>query len=315
MQQTQLGSTGIAIAPLAFGANVFGWTVDEAASFSLLDALVERGIDFIDTADIYSSWKPGNTGGDSETIIGKWLARSGKRDRIVLSTKVGMWQARPGLSATNIATAVEESLVRLKTDYVDVCFAHIDDASVDFDETLGAFDKLVSSGKVKVIGASNYGAARTSEAIATSRRLGLATYQVLQPEYNLMERVAYETGLEPMVLEEGLGVLSYYSLASGFLSGKYRTAADLSGSARKGRVQAYMTPRGSDVLAALDRISAARGISMAAVALAWVMSRKSITAPIASATSIAQLDELLVATDTRLSAEEVQVLDLASRVL
>jgi aryl-alcohol dehydrogenase-like predicted oxidoreductase len=303
----------LSIAPLAFGGNVFGWSVDEKRSFELLDAFVDAGGNLIDTADVYSAWVSGNRGGESEAIIGNWLKQSGKRDQVVIATKVAKWAEHPGLSPANIHQAVDGSLKRLQTDHIDLYQAHEDDASVPLAETLGAFARLIESGKVRVIGASNYGAARFADALAVSKQHNLPRYESLQPEYNLVSRDGYEKELEPLIRAENIGVISYYALASGFLSGKYRSEADLArSSARGGSVKKYLNPRGLQVLAALDAIAAAHHATPAQVALAWLIARPGITAPIASATSVEQLHELLGATSLQLSPDEIAQLDLVS---
>ena len=313
MHKRPLGKSSLSVAPLAFGGNVFGWSVDEKRSFELLDAFVDAGGNLIDTADVYSAWVPGNHGGESETIIGNWLKQSGKRDQVVLATKVAKWAEHPGLSPANIHQAVDGSLKRLQTDHIDLYQAHEDDASVPLAETLGAFARLIESGKVRVIGASNYGAARFADALAVSKQHNLPRYESLQPEYNLVSRDSYEKELEPLIRAENIGVISYYALASGFLSGKYRSEADLArSSARGGSVKKYLNPRGLQVLAALDAIAAAHHATPAQVALAWLIARPGITAPIASATSVEQLHELLDATSLQLSPDEIAQLDLVS---
>ncbi|MBV4413903.1 aldo/keto reductase [Enterobacteriaceae bacterium YMB-R22] len=312
----ELGKSGIQVPKLTFGGNVFGWTVDEKQSFSLLDALVERGLWFIDTADVYSRWAAGNQGGESETIIGKWLRRSGKRDCIVLATKVGMEMSpgKSGLKRHYIRQAVEESLRRLKTDYLDLYQAHCDDEDTPLAETLAAFNTLIKEGKVRAIGASNYSAARFQEALDISRRDGLARYESLQPQYNLYDRKEYEAGLEKAAIRAKVGVISYYSLASGFLSGKYRSKADAGKSARGEKVVTqYVNPRGMAILDALDAVAKARQATPAQVALAWLMARPGITAPIASATTLAQVDDLADATGLNLTQEDIDKLDAASR--
>jgi aryl-alcohol dehydrogenase-like predicted oxidoreductase len=313
MQTRPLGKSSLSIAPLVFGGNVFGWSVDEKRSFELLDAFVEAGGNLIDTADVYSSWVPGNQGGESETIIGRWLQHSGKRDRVLLATKVAKWARQPGLSPVNIQQAVDGSLRRLQTDHIDLYQAHEDDASVPLAETLGAFARLIEQGKVRVIGASNYSAERLAEALKVSREHGLPRYESLQPEYNLVSRAGYERELEPLIRREQLGVICYYALASGFLTGKYRSVADLARSrARGGAVKKYLDPRGLQVLAALDAVAEAHHATPAQVALAWLMARPGITAPIASATSVEQLAELVGATRLALTDDEIARLDLAS---
>ena len=313
MQKRPLGKSSLSVAPLAFGGNVFGWSADEKRSFELLDAFVDGGGNLIDTADVYSAWVPGNRGGESETIIGKWLKQSGKRDQVVIATKVAKWAEHPGLSPANIHQAVDGSLQRLQTDYIDLYQAHEDDASVPLVETLGAFARLIEAGKVRVIGASNYGAARFADALAVSKQHGLPRYESLQPEYNLVSRAGYEAELEPLIRRENVGVINYYALASGFLSGKYRSEADLArSSARGSSVKKYLNPQGLQVLAALDAIAAAHQATPAQVALAWLMARPGITAPIASATSVEQLHELLGATSLQLRHDEIAQLDSVS---
>lgn len=313
MQQRSLGGTSLSIAPLAFGSNVFGWTVDEPRAFELLDAFVDGGGNLIDTADVYPAWVPGNHGGESETIIGKWLRRSGKRDQVVIASKVGKWTRHRGLAPVNLQQAVEGSLQRLQTDHIDLYFAHEDDASVLLADTLGGFARLIEQGKVRAIGASNYSAERFADALAVSKQHNLPRYDVLQPEYNLVSRRGYEAELEPLIRRENIGVICYYALASGFLSGKYRQAADLAGHpARSGGVRAHLNPRGLGVLATLDAVAAAHHATPAQVALAWLMARPGISAPIASATSVTQLNELLGALQLSLRADEIAALDQAS---
>ena len=313
MHKRPLGQSSLSVAPLAFGGNVFGWSVDEKHSFELLDAFVDAGGNLIDTADVYSAWVPGNRGGESETIIGKWLKRSGKREQVLIATKVAKWTEQPGLSPVNIQQAVEGSLQRLQCDHIDLYQAHEDDASVPLAETLGAFARLIEAGKVRVIGASNYAADRFADALAVSKQHGMPRYESLQPEYNLVSRTGYEKELEPLIRAEHIGVISYYALASGFLSGKYRSAADLSKStARGGAVKKFLNPHGLQVLAALDAVAAAHQATPAQVALAWLIARPGLTAPIVSATSVEQLHELLGATSLQLTHDEIARLDLAS---
>jgi len=312
MQRRRIGRSELQVAPLMFGGNVFGWTADEATSFSILDAFVDAGLDFIDTADVYSAWAPGNQGGESETVIGKWFRQSGKRDKIVLATKVAKHPQRKGLSAANIQAAVEDSLRRLQTDYIDVYFSHEDDTETPLAETLGAYQRLIEAGKVRVIGASNYSGARVDEALAISRQHGLPEYQVLQPEYNLYDRAEYETDIEPVAVAHQLGVVVYWSLASGFLSGKYRSQEDLANKARGSRVEKYLNPRGLQILTALDRVAARHGSTPASVALAWLIARPSVTAPIASATSLQQLESLVAAVHLTLTSTDIRELDDAS---
>jgi aryl-alcohol dehydrogenase-like predicted oxidoreductase len=313
VQKRPLGNSPLSIAPLAFGGNVFGWSVDEKRSFELLDAFVAAGGNLIDTADVYSAWVPGNRGGESETIIGRWLKQSGKREQVVVATKVGKWAEQPGLSPVNIRQAVDGSLKRLQVDCIDLYQAHEDDAGVPLEETLDAFGRLIDQGKVRAIGASNYGAARFADALAVSKRHGLPRYESLQPEYNLVSRVAYEKELEPLARSENVGVISYYALASGFLSGKYRSAADLAKSAaRGGAVKKFLNPHGLQVLAALDEVAAGHRATPAQVALAWLIARPGLTAPIVSATSVEQLHELFGATALQLGPDEIAQLDRAS---
>ena len=309
-----LGRSGLQVSPICFGGNVFGWTADEATSFSLLDAWVDAGMNFVDTADVYSRWVPGHTGGESETIIGKWLARSGKRDKIVLATKVGkpMGDAKVGLAPAYIRSAVEASLKRLQTDVIDLYQSHDDDATVPLADTLGAYAELIEAGKVRAIGASNFSAPRLAEALAVSAKLGLPRYESLQPLYNLVERPAYEAELEAVCVQNGLGVINFFALASGFLSGKYRSEADLGKSARGQGVKKYLNPKGLAVLDALDAVSERLNATPAQVALAWQIARPGITAPIASATSLAQLEGLVAAARLKLDTDAIRAIDAAS---
>jgi aryl-alcohol dehydrogenase-like predicted oxidoreductase len=312
MQRNTIGTSNLQVAPLVFGANVFGWTTDERTSFSLLDTCVDQGLNFVDTADSYSHWAEGNQGGESETIIGKWFKQSGKRDKIVLATKVGMWKTRPGLSAANIEAAINDSLRRLQTDYIDVYFSHLDDDKTPFEETLGAYQKLVKAGKVRLIGASNFTGARLEAALKASKELGLPAYQVLQPEYNLYDREGYETDLEPVAQAHKLAVLTYFSLASGFLSGKYRSKADAATGARSSLVDKYFNDRGVRIIDALVEVAKRNDTTPATVALAWIIARPSVTAPIASATSVEQLESLTAATRLQLSSVDLKLLTEAS---
>lgn len=314
-EKRQLGRSGIHVPLLTFGGNVFGWTIDEKTSCSLLDALLDNGLNFIDTADVYSRWAPGNAGGESETIIGNWLKHSGKRDQIILASKVGMdmGDGKSGLAAKYIRQAVEASLQRLQTDYIDLYQAHRDDEDTPLQETLSAFDALVREGKVRAIGASNYSAERLNEALQVSADRGLVRYETLQPEYNLYDRACYETGLEQVALENELGVINYYSLASGFLSGKYRSKDDAAKSARgQGVVDKYLNERGLKIVNALVQVAEVYQASPTQVALAWQIARPGITAPIVSATSLAQVDELAKAARLRLKDEDVRLLSQAS---
>ncbi|QQP94878.1 aldo/keto reductase [Lysobacter enzymogenes] len=314
MKMRPLGRSSLSVAPLAFGGNVLGWSADEATGFALLDAFIEAGFALVDTADAYSAWVPGNQGGESERIIGRWLAQGGgRRERIVVATKVGKWAPRRGLAPATIQAAVEDSLRRLGTDTIDLYQAHADDPSVPLEDTLGAFARLIEQGKVRAIGASNYSATRLAQALEVSQRHGLPRYETLQPQYNLCDRAGFEAELEPLARERGLGVIGYYSLASGFLTGKYRGRDDLGKSAaRGGAVARYLDARGLRILAALDAVAAGHGATPAQVALAWLMARPSVTAPIAGATSVAQLQELMAAARLRLAVDEIAALDAAS---
>ena len=314
MESRPLGRSGLLVAPLAFGGNVFGWTVDERTSFALLDAFVDAGFNLIDTADVYSRWVPGHAGGESETIIGRWLQASGKRSRIVLATKAGMEMGpgQSGLSRRYLRSAVEASLRRLQTDHIDLYQSHEDDPATPMEETLAAYAELIREGKVRAIGASNFSAARLALALATSKRLGLPRYESLQPQYNLYDRAAYEAELEPLCRAEGLGVIPYYGLAKGFLTGKYRSAADIGQSPRGAGVKGYLNARGMRILAALDAEAAESRSTPAQVALAWQMARPGLTAPIASATSLAQWQEIKGAASLELSAAAIARLDAAS---
>lgn len=315
MNLRPLGRSGLQVSPLCFGGNVFGWTADEATSFSLLDAWLDAGFNFIDTADVYSRWVPGHTGGESETVIGRWLAQSGRRDRIVLATKVGkdMGDGKVGLRPEYIRQAVEASLKRLQTDHIDLYQSHDDDASVPLADTLGAYDDLIKAGKVRAIGASNFTAARLAEALATSEQLGIARYESLQPLFNLYDRAVFEKELQPLCMDKGVGVINFYALAAGFLTGKYRTEADAGKSARgKNTTAKYLNERGLRILAALDTVAARLGATPGQIAVAWQIVQPGITAPIASATSLAQLQDLVKATQLTLDAEALATLDAAS---
>ncbi|MEB0261868.1 MULTISPECIES: aldo/keto reductase [unclassified Mucilaginibacter] len=314
MEKRELGKSGIAVHPFCFGGNVFGWTADQKTSFTLLDAFVDAGFDFVDTADVYSKWVPGNTGGESETIIGKWLKQGGKRDKIILATKVGkpMGDDKKGLSKAYITQAVEASLKRLQTDYIDLYQSHDDDQDTPLAESLETFDDLIKQGKVRAIGASNYAADRFKEALQVSKENGFARYETLQPEYNLYDREDYEYKYESLCRESNIGVITYYSLASGFLTGKYRSEADLNKSQRGGGVKKYLNGRGYKILATLDKVAEKYDATPAAVSLAWVMARPGITAPIASATSVQQTNDLAKAAQLNLSGEAVELLTTAS---
>jgi len=315
MANSPLGRSPLRVSPLCFGGNVFGWTADERTSFELLEAWVDAGFNFIDTADVYSTWGPGHAGGESETVIGKWLRASGKRDRVVIATKVGMDMGggRVGLKPARIRQAVEASLARLQVDCIDLYQAHKDDPDTPLEDTLETFAALIRQGKVRAIGASNYTAPRLRQALEASQRLGLPRFESLQPLYNLYDRAAFESELRPLCQAEGLGVLSYYALAAGFLTGKYRIPEDAGKSARGANTtRKYLNPRGLRILAALDEVAARLGRTPAQVALAWVMAQPGVTAPLVSATSLAQLQELLEAARLPLDADSLAVLDRAS---
>jgi len=308
-----LGRSGLATPRLVLGGNVFGWTVEGADAFAILDRFAAAGGTMIDTADAYSAWVPGHRGGESERLIGEWLKRRGRRDDVLIATKVGMLPGEGGdkLEPARIAAAAEASLARLGT-HIDLYYAHQDDQATPLADSLGAFDALVRAGKVRAVGASNYSAARLAEALAISEREGLARYEVLQPEYNLMARDKFEGALQALCIERGLGVLPYFGLASGFLTGKYRSAADKARSIRGGRMDAYLNERGFRVLAALDEVAAEAGATPAQVALAWLAAKPGVTAPIASATSLEQLEELLGVLTLELSGGQIERLDTAS---
>ena len=315
MQLRPLGHTGLQIAPIVFGGNVFGWTADEQRSFALLDAFVDAGFNAIDTADVYSRWVPGHHGGESEAIIGKWLkANPSRRSQVLLLTKVGsdMGDEHKGLGKLWIERAVEDSLRRLNTDVIDLYQAHRPDPETSYEETLDTFDRLVKAGKIRAFGCSNFDARQLAEAQDSARINNLPAYQTLQPEYNLHDRDAYDGPLRDLALQLGLGVIPYFSLASGFLTGKYRTEADLGQSPRGGGVKKYLTPRGLRILGALDQVSQRHGTQPAVVALAWLIGREGVTAPIASATSVEQLKSFSDAAALVLSENDRAVLDQAS---
>jgi aryl-alcohol dehydrogenase-like predicted oxidoreductase len=314
MTGRRLGRSGITIAPLVFGGNVFGWTADKETSFAMLDRFADAGFNAIDTADVYSAWAAGNRGGESESIIGEWMSSRGRRDRTVVITKVGseMGPGKKGLSGAYIADAIDASLRRLQTDYVDVYLTHWPDPSVPYEETLRAFQKLTDAGKVREIGASNLDATQLRAALDIASEEGLAHYAVLQPEYNLYDRFGFEGALRDLTMSEGVDVIAYYSLAKGFLSGKYRSAADLGQSPRGAAVGRYFNERGDRVLAALDTVAAAHQARPAEVALAWVMAQPGVTAPIASATSVEQIESLIRSATLSLSPAEIAQLNQAS---
>lgn len=314
MDKRALGTSGITMAPLALGGNVFGWTADEATSFSIIDAFVARGFSLIDTADVYSIWVPGHAGGESERVIGAWLKRGGRRDAVHIATKVGMDMKAggKGLSRAHIIASAEASLKRLGTDHIDLYQAHIDDNTVPFEETLEAFASLIAAGKVRAVGASNFTAPRLAEALAAADAAGLPRFGVLQPNYSLVERALFEGALQQLCIAQDIGVIPFYPLASGFLTGKYRRPEDLEGRERGSRVAHYLDPRGLDLLAEMDAIAARLGATLAQVALAWLLSRPGVTAPIVSATSLAQLEDVMAAPDVALDAAALSRLDRAS---
>jgi aryl-alcohol dehydrogenase-like predicted oxidoreductase len=315
MSLRPLGRSSLLVSPLCFGGNVFGWTADEKTSFSLLDAWLDAGFNFVDTADVYSRWAPGHVGGESETVIGKWLQQSGKRNKVVLATKVGMdmGDGKVGLKPAYIRQAVEDSLRRLQTDHIDLYQAHKDDEDTPLEDTLEAFAKLIQEGKVRVIGASNYSAARLQQALETSKRLGIPRYETLQPLYNLYDRATFESELQPLCVRESVGVINFYALAAGFLTGKYRSAEDAGKSPRgAGTTRKYLNERGLRILAALDEAAKRTGSTPGRVAIAWLMTRPAVVSPIASATSMAQLQDLVEAARQPLDEATLAALDAAS---
>ena len=316
MQKRRLGRTGLEIAPLVFGGNVFGWTADAKTSFALLDRFVEAGFNTIDTADVYSAWASGNKGGESETIIGDWMKSRGNRAKVIVVTKVGspMGPGKKGLKAAYIADAVEASLRRLQTDHIDLYLSHWPDPETPYEETLGAYRDLVRQGKVRFVGASNLDAKQLSASLDVAKAKTLPRYDVLQPEYNLYDRASFDGPLRDLCIAEEIGVITYFSLAKGFLSGKYRGEADLAQSPRGGAVKAYLNPRGARVLGALDAVAGRLGAKPAEVALAWLIGRPGVTAPIASATSPAQLESLIKAASLKLDAADFSALDAASEL-
>jgi aryl-alcohol dehydrogenase-like predicted oxidoreductase len=310
MQMRKLGTTNLDIAPLVLGGNVFGWTADKETSFSLLDAFLEAGFNAIDTADVYSRFVPGHKGGESETILGEWMKSRGNRGRVVLITKGGMamGEGMEGLGGNHLRQACEASLGRLQTDYIDVYLSHRPDPNVPIEETLQVFQELIDAGKVRHAGCSNYTAEQLSAALA-ARGTGRASYEVLQPEYNLLERKSFEGALEGICQAQGVGVITYFSLAAGFLTGKYRRPEDLAGSARGGMISKYVAPRGLESLAAIDKVANNHEATPAQVSLAWLMSRRSVTAPIASATRLTQLREILKSVELELTPEDLRQLE------
>jgi aryl-alcohol dehydrogenase-like predicted oxidoreductase len=313
MKKRKLGNSALEVTPLCFGGNIFGWTADEPTSFKLLDSFVAAGFNFIDTADSYSTWAPGHKGGESETVIGNWLKARGNRDQVIIATKVGSEvMGRKGLSKAYILSEVEESLARLQTDYIDLYQSHRDDPATPVEETLEAYAQLVRQGKVRTIGASNFTSDRLGQSLAASRQHGYPVYESLQPNYSLYERADYETNLEALCLKEGLAVIPYFPLASGFLTGKYRREEDLAKSARGKFVAKYLNERGFRILDALDQVAKRLGAEPGQVAIAWLLARPSITAPIASATNLDQLRDLIDAVNLQLDQASIEQLNAAS---
>jgi aryl-alcohol dehydrogenase-like predicted oxidoreductase len=315
MEKRRLGQSSLEVPPITFGCNVFGWTADEATSFKLLDAWLDAGFNFLDTADVYSRWNPGNSGGESETIIGKWMKARGNRDKIILATKFGneMGPGKKGLSAAYMKTAVADSLRRLQTDYIDLYQSHRDDPETPIEETLSAYAGLIKEGKVREIGASNFSADRLAESLRISTAKGLPRYQSLQPHYSLVERAEFEGPLEEVCLKEKVGVIGYYSLASGFLSGKYRSKSDMAGRARGARVEKYLNDYGFGVVKALEEVAKRYEAKPGQIAIAWLIARPSVTAPIVSATNLDQLAELVESAEIELDPESIAKIDAASK--
>lgn len=315
MEKRRLGQSSLVVPPITFGCNVFGWTADEPASFALLDAWLDAGFNFLDTADVYSRWHPGNSGGESEVIIGKWLKARGNRDKVVLATKLGIEMApgKKGLSRAYMQTAVEDSLRRLQTDCIDLYQSHRDDPETPIEETLSAYADLIKQGKVREIGASNFSADRLAESLKISTAKGLPRYQSMQPQYSLVERAELEGPLEDLCLAEQVGVIGYYSLASGFLTGKYRSRADMEGRTRGPRVEKYLNDYGFGVVKALEEVAQRYEAKPGQIALAWLIARPSVTAPIASATNLEQLAELVEAAEIELDDDSIAKLNEASK--
>ncbi|BAY78849.1 aldo/keto reductase (plasmid) [Nostoc linckia NIES-25] len=313
-QRRKLGRSELEVSPISFGGNVFGWTIDENTSFEILDNFVAAGGNFIDTADVYSKWAPGNQGGESETILGKWLKQRGHRDRVVIATKVGsdMGVKGKGLSRKHIQQAVEDSLQRLQTDYIDLYQSHIDDESTPLEETLETYSELIRQGKVRAIGASNYSGSRLLQALEISRKHSYPRYESLQPRYNLYDRDSFEQDLQQISQEHEIGVISYSSIASGFLSGKYRSEKDLSISARGNSIKKYLNPRGFAILEAIDRVAKSYNSSPTQVSLAWLIANPTITAPIVSATNLEQLKDIIQAANLKLDGDAINLLNQAS---
>ncbi len=314
MKKRKLGNSDLYVAPLCFGGNIFGWTVNEKTSFELLDSFITSGFNFIDTADVYSIWVPGNKGGESETIIGKWMKARNNRDKVIIATKVGsdVGQGQNEISKKYILKAVEDSLKRLQTDYIDLYQTHVDVETTPVEETLDAYDQLTKEGKIRWIGASNLSPERLLASLEASKKHGYPSYQTLQPLYNLYDRENFEKKLEQICLDNNVGVISYYSLASGFLTGKYRSEADLGKSVRGGGIKKYLNERGSTILKVLDEISAQYNTTPASIAIAWLIARHSVIAPIASATKLEQLDSLINAAHIELSNDAIERLNKAS---
>ena len=314
MQKRKLGNSSLEVAPLTLGGNVFGWTIDEKKSVEILDAFIAAGFNLVDTANVYSRWVKGHTGGESETIIGNWMKQRGNREQVIVATKVGgdMGQGKKDISKKHILEAAEESLKRLQTDYIDLYQTHWDDNETPVEETLSAYQQLIKEGKVRYIGASNLSPQRLIASLEASKRDGLPKYESFQPEYNLYAREGFEKELEKICVDNNLGVINYYSLAAGFLTGKYRSEADASKSARGEGNKKYMNDRGFRILKALDEIASKNKTNHASVAIAWLLARASVTAPIASATSLSQLDSLIKATQLSLDAESILLLNTAS---
>ena len=314
MEKRSLGKSEIRVSPFALGGNVFGWTVDRSGAFEILDEFTKAGFQLIDTADVYSTWAPGNVGGESETLIGEWLRKRNNREDVVIATKVGkpMGPGKTGLSGKYIRQAVEDSLKRLQTDYIDLYQSHDDDPQTPMEETLETYTSLIKEGKIRAIGASNFSAERLARALEISKTNGYARYETLQPPYNLYDR-SIETDLQPLCVKEGIGIISYYSLASGFLTGKYRTEADLKKSVRGRGIGKYLDEKGKNILNALDEVSAKYQASPASIALAWLMSRPAVVAPIASATRVAQLQDLLKAVEIKLDADSIRILSMEGK--
>lgn len=314
IEKRKLGNTDLLVSTVTFGGNVFGWTIDEAMSFEILDGFIDAGFNFIDTADVYSRWATGNKGGESEVIIGNWMKSRNNRNKVIIATKVGsdMGDGKKGLSKKYILEAVDASLSRLKTEYIDLYQSHYDDLETPVEETLEAYDQLIKAGKIRWIGASNFSAARLKESLETSQRLSLPKYQTFQPEYNLYKREGFEKEFEKICLDNHIGVINYYALASGFLTGKYRSEADFGKSLRDGGMKAMMNERGFAILKALDQVAEQYNANPASIALAWLIARPSVTAPIASVTSLTQLDDLVKAASIKLLTEDIAILDEAS---